>query len=79
MHHPITTSTVRLSLAARYDYLSAGVEYLATPVKIRSGKRKGQIEYWRVDRADGSSGTFLRPYQWRELERGTAGAVIADA
>ena len=67
MLHHITPATVRLILSTPFDYLSAGVEYLATPSVQRSGKRKGVIQSYRIDRADDSGGTFLRPYQWAQM------------
>lgn len=67
MQHPITKETVRLTLSADYDYLTAGETYLATPSRPRSGKRRGVITYWRIDRTDETSGTFLCPFQWQQM------------
>ena len=69
MDHPITAATRKLTLAQDYDYLDAGRTYLATP----------RGDYVRIDRLDGSSGTFLRLWQWRQLLNGAAGAVITAA
>lgn len=66
MQHPITPATRLVVLAEDYDYLSAGVRFLATPGK----------QYVRFDREDGSSGTFLQMWQWKRLLNGTAGARI---
>lgn len=68
MHHPITPATVRLTLSQPFDYLSAGEEYLATPSGPKRGKRAGRIDSYRIDRVDGSSGTFLRPFQWAQMQ-----------
>lgn len=59
----------RLTLANAYDYLDAGVEYVATV-------GKNDVRIWR---ADGASGTFLKIWQWRLLESGKAGAQIIPA
>ena len=59
MHHPITDTTVRFTLSKPFDYLSAGIEYLATPYSDASG--------YRIDRTDNSGGTTLRPFQWQAM------------
>jgi hypothetical protein len=77
MQHPITPTTVALTLAQDFDYLTAGIAYRATPHRQARGKRKGVLLSVRVDREDGSSGTSLRPWQWAQLLRGAAVAVVA--
>ncbi|MBX9813355.1 MAG: hypothetical protein K2X76_01485 [Sphingomonas sp.] len=69
MQHPITKETYRVTLAADYDYLKAGVTYRATPVRRRSGRDKGKIVEVRFDQDDESAGTTLRPSQWAQLQR----------
>jgi hypothetical protein len=59
MQHFITAETVTLTLAKPFDYLSAGIAYVATPYADGSA--------WRVDRVDESGGTFLRPHQWQAM------------
>ena len=59
MRHFIRPDTLTLTLTKPFDYLSAGVAYLATPYADGSA--------WRVDRIDESGGTFLRPFQWQAM------------
>lgn len=55
MIHPKTDETRVIRATSDVDYLSAGVDYLATP--DRGGRT------WRFDRLDETSGTFLAAWQ----------------
>ena len=75
MQHPITSQTVRFTIAAPFDCLKPGIGYRATPYRDGSGW------CWRIDREDetsgtstsGTSGTSLQNWQMIQLLAGAAG------
>lgn len=70
MQHPIIKGqTFKVTLPVDFDYLTGGQTYLATlRFHGKRTKRAGRLESVRFDRLDESAGTFLRSFQWMQLQ-----------